>query len=159
MKKIIITYEGKDYTVTPDEWKNKYRSALNGKVFQYEIIDEPMIDETTPFKITDGKIVPQSRSERAYDDMQKQIGIEREQQQVKDLYGWMTENPIMDFVAPMVAPASMETIHEGKMPSLGDIGIDAGLNIASRFIPVPGGAGALRTIGKNALIGRYRCRY
>lgn len=153
MKKIIITYEGKDYTVTPDEWKNKYRSALNGKVFQYEIIDEPMIDETTPFKITDGKIVPQSRSERAYDDMQKQIGVEREQQQVKDLYGWMTENPVVDFVAPMVAPASMESIHEGKMPSGLDIGTDIGLNAASFFIPVPGGATALKTIGKNALVG------
>ena len=153
MKKIIITYEGKDYTITPDEWKNKYRNALKGKVFQYEIIDEPTTSETTPFKITNGEIVPQSRGERAYEDMQKQIGIERDQQQVKDLYGWMTENPVVDFVAPMVAPASMESIHEGKMPSGLDIGTDIGLNVASFFIPVPRGATALKTIGKNALVG------
>lgn len=143
-----------------DEWvwvtREKAIELVNSGKKQksdFKIVDEPSTREAVPFKITDDEIVPQSKSERAYEDMQKKIDIEREQQQVKDMYGWMTENPIMDFVAPMVAPASMETIHEGKMPSGVDLGIDAGLNIASRFIPVPGGAGALRTIGKNALIG------
>ena len=45
MKKVKITYNGVEYLVTPEEYRDKYRAALQGKDFDWEIIEEP---ERTP---------------------------------------------------------------------------------------------------------------
>ena len=38
MKKVKITYNGVEYLVTPEEYRDKYRAALQGKDFDWEII-------------------------------------------------------------------------------------------------------------------------
>ena len=49
MKKILITYNGKDYEITPEQWKSKYRKALEGKTFDYEVIDTDAITSGEEF--------------------------------------------------------------------------------------------------------------
>lgn len=54
MKKILITYNGKDFEITPDQWKSKYRKALEGKTFEYEVVDPDVItsgDEFLPANV------------------------------------------------------------------------------------------------------------
>ena len=44
MKKIRILYNGKEFVVTPEQYKSKYRAALQGKEFQYEVFDDELTD-------------------------------------------------------------------------------------------------------------------
>lgn len=41
MKKIKIEFNGKTFTITPEEFKNKFAKVLEGKKFKYKIIDAP----------------------------------------------------------------------------------------------------------------------
>lgn len=98
MKKIIITYGDKDYTITPDEWVSKYRSALAGKTFQFEIVDEP--EPTTylqdaerkadissmPITMRDGKIVPVNTSQLGADRVHVSDIYALERPQVTGVY-------------------------------------------------------------------------
>ena len=44
MKKIRILYNGKEFVITPEQYKSKYRAALQGKEFQYEVFDDELTD-------------------------------------------------------------------------------------------------------------------
>lgn len=49
MKKILITYNGKDFEITHEQWKSKYRKALDGKTFEYKVIDSDAVTSGEEF--------------------------------------------------------------------------------------------------------------
>lgn len=103
-----------------------YESVLNPWELDYDT-EKPTVK--TPEEI-------KARGEEAYKQMMADIDTERERQEVEDKYGWIKNNPSVNFGMSLASPSSVESIDAGKIPSAGDIFLDAGLN-ATGLIAAP----------------------
>ena len=129
MRKIKVTLDNGKSTI----------ATFEESMTQEEVIKElnNMIPSGTNIvsatQIVDSKKSPEeikARGEEAYKQMQADIDTERERQEVKDKYGWFSENPTANLAMSVLAPSSMESIDAGEIPSVSDIGIDVATNAA-----------------------------
>lgn len=112
------------------------------RIIAIDEVDGDLPTETSPEEI-------KARGEEAYKQMMADIADERRKQTVKDRYGWMTSSTPAKVATSLLMPSSVESVLQGREPSLLKDGlIDAGL-VASSLIPPLRGATTGATIAKN----------